>query len=304
LVPLSRAGSNLGMQMVPLITSFPPFITRIDESGREIGEAYGAKCVSSWIGSGFRPVSANFSGEPSHTLLEQFSIERVNVDRNAKDVVGKPLIYIADMILVANRLNVYGPVVLTNSDILLKLTRQDFAKIAGLKAGQCIVCKRIDVMHADDQCGVVYEHGFDFFVFHSHDLANFPESEFVFGAPWWDHFLPLIMYLRGVKITSLEKSPAYHLTHTERWNQNLWISMGRTFVETIREQYRSGAIFAEDAGRYEKEFENAINGRYPTFLSMLKSEIQRLRRPDRADRFAATLHRLADVNVRWIDRRH
>ena len=49
---------------IPLLTSLPPRMKRLDASGRDIGADYAAACRDSWIASGFRPVTVEEVAAP------------------------------------------------------------------------------------------------------------------------------------------------------------------------------------------------------------------------------------------------
>ena len=62
---------------------------------------------------------------------------------------------------------------------------------------------------------------------------DYPYAGMVFGAPWWDHFFPLLMLMQGCRIYQIEPA-AMHLNHTERWNRPVWEALGQRFVAEIK----------------------------------------------------------------------
>lgn len=220
------------MQKPIILTSIPPNIRRTEKNGAVLDLRYIQACIDSWIDAGFAPISINsrreFSTPPTHIT----GIDYVLVDRDAYAFVGKPLVYIQDVLRIgAERSN--GPIVMTNADILLRTSPKILASLARLQPGQFIAERRLDILSLDCTNGKEFSLGYDFFAFHSTDISEYADEGFVFGVPWWDHYLPLKMLLSGLEKINILEPFVYHLQHDERWEPDLWRMYGRIFTRII-----------------------------------------------------------------------
>ncbi len=242
------------MKKPVLVTSIPPKIKRVGPNGEMLGLEYMQSCVDSWINSGFTPISVNSRREFATTPKHIKGVEYVFVDRDANAFVGKPLVYIQDMLRIgANRSE--GFFVLTNADILLKSSKDVFESLSRVCSGQFIAERRFDIPSTDCISGVKFSDGYDFFAFNSEDILSYSDEGFVFGVPWWDHYLPLKMALAGLEKIDIEKPFVYHLRHSERWDPDLWRMFGSVFMRIISkelEQTESGGHFKSE--NYKSQF--------------------------------------------------
>jgi len=220
------------MQKPVLVTSIPPKIKRIGPNGEIFGLEYMQSCVDSWIDAGFIPISVNsrreFSTAPNHIK----GVEYILVERDANALVGKPLVYLQDMLRIgANRSEDFF--VLTNADIFLKSPKDICKSLSNLRPGQFVAERRFDISSTDSISGVKFSDGYDFFAFNSKDILNYSDEGFVFGVPWWDHYLPLKMTLSGFQKIDIAKPFIYHLRHDERWDPDLWRLFGSVFMRIV-----------------------------------------------------------------------
>ena len=125
------------MSSIPLFTSIPPSITRLDKAGRNVGERYVEYCIESWRISGFNPISINSSSEGIPEYLEH-QIENISVDHDAHAEYQKPVLYLNDFIdAILN--NHEGVVAITKADIVLEFSGNDKKIIEGLNQNECII---------------------------------------------------------------------------------------------------------------------------------------------------------------------
>jgi hypothetical protein len=216
------------MNLIPLITSVPPSVVRTDKAGRDIGAAYQEACIRSWIAAGFRPISVNGPGEvvPFADLIEV-----VRVDRTAKALHGRPVVFISDMCAAA-RTATAGPVMIINADILLRPSFDLVGVVAGLRADQAIVGRRIDVADPGEVEGEVFD-GYDVFAAHGTVFAKIPDHSFAVGLNWWDQMLPLEIYAQGLDIHILTEPYMYHLLHGKKWDDEEWIKLGLVYAKRL-----------------------------------------------------------------------
>jgi hypothetical protein len=147
--------------------------------------------------------------------------------RDAGARLGRPLPHIADILKVG--VDRGGVFAITNADILLS-PAFDLARVAGeLAEGTALIAHRIDVAAPDERSGKPYPVGFDFFVLHARDAARIPELGLWFGAPWWDHWVPIALALAGVDVRVVREPCAFHLQHEERWNLDWWMELGLSY---------------------------------------------------------------------------
>ena len=286
--------------MIPFITSLPPVITRQANDGTEIGREYALECIRSWRNNGFYPVSVNAERERISELISAEKIKLITVERDSTDQFGKPLVYLCDLVTAACSLT-DGPVVFTNSDILIDMPEDLRKVIVNLQPGQCVVSKRCEIWNVDSRTGDEYTFGYDFFAFHTRDLSEFSNNEFVFGLPWWDHFLPTCMFLRGLRSIPVDKPFAFHLAHDERWDQDNWILLGKKFLKAALDESSVNSQSATLAGDYARRCERAVLGSDASFVSRAGALLRGFTHRGKVENEIRMLHRVAAANMQWLD---
>lgn len=280
--------------MIPLFTSIPPALKRITPGGEDIGESYLKECVTSWITNGFTPVSVNSSIEKPSPAALAMGVSFQFFPDDATQLVGKPLIWISDLINFAAT-NYHGPVVVTNSDILIDLSDRARHAIANLKPGQCVIEKRVDVASPTLRTGATYHLGFDFFVFHTEDLKKYHSPGLVFGQPWWDHHLAAFMLMLGLERVHISDMSIRHLLHTDRWDNKNWVTLGKQCLQQLDNAQIINDLKNEHLSRYLNLFR--IEYTKSKWLATAKSALglTNLQNPD-----ILRLKALSSTNIRWI----
>ena len=227
-------------------------------------------------------------------LAVDLGVRRVDVSRDARELCGKPLVYLTDLIAAACSVT-DGPVIITNSDILLDVPGDTLDRISAIQPGECVVGKRVDIQSIDVREGCEYGGGYDFFAYHTRDLRNFTEGDFILGAPWWDHFLPISMFLRGVRQIGAKRRFAYHLVHTDRWDLPLWSKLGHRYLLTMYERKDRAAA------PLVRSIKRALRGYDQPLRALLKIRAKRLTMAGRKLDDIDALYRVSHVNERWID---
>lgn len=203
-----------------VVTSLAPCFSRRDKDGREIGEAYRNACLASWRQIANQIYTVNAAKE----TLEVRDVKRLSVCRDASEETGRPLPYLQDIVDAA--LSRDGErILIVNGDIYLR----DPGALLAARPGVAVVSKRIDV---DDlnSTGKVHFHGYDAFAVHRQDLAGLVCGG-IFGAPWYDHYLPMRLLERGVEVKVVHV--ASHLRHPLNWSWPLWERLGWQFAQTV-----------------------------------------------------------------------
>ncbi len=216
----------------PIVTSIPPVFSRKDAEGREIGEAYLARCVQSWRDCGFDPVTVNSVNEALHPLIATLGIRVERVPRDAAAITGRPHVFLQDLLDAARR--VCGErVFITNADIELEMTSDASARVARLGPMQALALRRRDHNGEKNLDTVPYDSGVDLLGVGRSALEGIDAGALVFGMPWWDHFVPLMLLWRGAEVAPGSGALAWHLDHDGRWNKKQYIRSGQEFLRLI-----------------------------------------------------------------------
>lgn len=270
-----------------LVTSLPPQMSRLATNGEEIGAAYQKACIDSWRDASFDPISVNSTNEDY-----PHAVRKIPVHRDASAVTGRPHVYLEDMLAVAAEEAEGKPFVLTNSDILLALTADLSDRVMSLQPGELIFSRRIDIDDMARNEGSPWHYGYDFFAVHPDDVFGL-STQMVFGAPWWDHFFPLMMYIRGCRILQSDPNQILHLKHDERWSWSVWEAFGQRFLIELN--------IAGNEETYRLRLRDTVEGRTGRFVSDLKYNFLR-RLPWNAARGSVLmLHRVSDLNLSFLD---
>lgn len=200
-------------------------MVRTQSDGRDLGLDYLAMCVQSWRDAGFQPYTINSQHETLGNLPEALGVERLTTTRDAREAVGKPLVYITDFLQTAGAV-AKGPFAIVNADILVELTEDARTRLIQLTPGECGFFNRVDIAAPTARDGATHHLGFDLFCFHADDVARLDADRFVLGVPWWDHFLPVVARLNGLAPISATGIGVYHLQHDEAWDEQLWLDYG------------------------------------------------------------------------------
>ena len=236
------------MRLRPLlITSLMPTRIKIQKAA-----------VVSWRRLGFDVVSLNAVDEIGHLHSEFQGVTFHVAHRDARRVLGRPLVYLDDMlaILAADPGRVVG---IINSDIVFSNEAGDAIKEALLLANEAFLFgHRTDVECLDHPSGSrsgIYLFGYDWFLMRSDCVPRVAGGGMVFGAPWWDIWLPLRAKSLNFDIINMRRPIALHEIHSMRWNPADLKTMGEVLINNltmdVREtipvthfQYRLGELLA------------------------------------------------------------
>jgi hypothetical protein len=276
------------MPSIPLFTSVPPRLSRLDTKGREIGEDYQRECIASWQRAGFEPVSVNSTNE-----THSHSLPVISLARDASSIIGRPHVFFADLLAAASMEARGRPFVLLNADLILTTTVDFSARVAQLRPGEFMFSRRLDIDQLHQTEGTPWHSGYDFFAGHADDISGLPDFGMVFGAPWWDHFFPLLMYFRGCRISQREPV-VFHLNHAERWNWATWEALGQRFVAEIKPRATNKT--------YRQQLENAIDRRTGRLLSDLKYNLWKRLPKNAVGETHRMLHRVSNANLSFLDK--
>jgi glycosyltransferase involved in cell wall biosynthesis/MoaA/NifB/PqqE/SkfB family radical SAM enzyme/GT2 family glycosyltransferase len=194
------------------------------------------RVIQNWVDLGFQIISVN-SSEEIQTISNAFpEVDFVLAKRDAKEMLGKPFVFLDDVLIHLRSIDseIIG---IVNSDIFFTKNKHFLPFIQNEAKNFLVYGSRVEVDCLDSLQGEIYNKGFDFFFFPKAWLDDFPKSRFCIGATWWDYWLPLIIYLAGHKSKKLVSPTAYHLKHSNKWDQAQWLSMGSQFYEYFCKKY-------------------------------------------------------------------
>ena len=170
------------------------------------------KAISSWIDHGFAVQSLNTINEINLLQPKFPNVEFIIQARTASLTVGKPMIYIND-ILHHFRSQNHKIVGILNSDIFLTNEFNLIQYFSIMAENSLIYGPRTEVEEFNSNRGTLDPLGFDFFFFDRSFINCWPETEFCLGLPFWDHWFPLIPLLLNLKVKCLKKEFALHIPH-------------------------------------------------------------------------------------------
>jgi hypothetical protein len=192
--------------------------------------------LNSWRAAGLSVVSVNSPPEVTQ-LREHFpDVTFQTIERPAVDTRGRPLIPISAMIQAAA--NAPGGVCgIINSDIEFRGDPSVFDSVRRRVAGSLIFGNRIDVADRGFGRGKAYRKGYDFFFWDRKNSALLEDSPMVLGLPWWDFWLPLHAYGRGLATKRLATSSFVHVVHPVGYDVPTFVKFGHRFADALAEAY-------------------------------------------------------------------
>lgn len=223
--PEVAGGSTTGLSL-PIVMSLSPFLKR-ELAGREIGHVHQYACIEAWRASGFRVISVNAACEVDRVRAMYPHVEIAVARRDMKDLCGKPLVPLAEMlrVLVETGSRLGG---IVNSDVLLP--RCGLASwLVSQRRHDLLYVRRRETIHPMARTGLPYRLGFDAFFFEPSVAAVLSCDPFTIGLPWWDYFFPVAFLASGRKVAELEDVAMLHYAHRQSWEEGIWQSLFETF---------------------------------------------------------------------------
>lgn len=229
----------------PLITSLVPALSRLGSGQEQIGPVYQKYCVDSWLRAGFTVYSLNTAAEIERLRPVYLDVHFIEAPRDAAAVVGRPLVFIADMV-TALRDRGYDQCGIVNSDLSLAPTPGLMEFLAAEIPGSCVFGHRIDVQRVGDRTGAPYRGGYDFFFLETATFDDKAFAPFVQGIPWWDYGLPLMQAMQGIGLKRLDTPLFHHLLHEQRWDLKGWrefyLIMRRMLMDVAAAQMKTSGL--------------------------------------------------------------
>ncbi|WP_243370205.1 glycosyltransferase [Geotalea sp. SG265] len=233
------------------------------------------QAIASWQKLGFHVISVN-SKEEIAIIGESFpGITFFEAHRDATAIIGKPLIYLDDVLKALDQCGA-DTCGIVNSDIHLAANDGFLEFICRETTDSFIFGARVEVESLDNLNGQVYPRGFDFFFLDRKLLQRYPSSTFCLGAPWWDYWAPFIPMAVGAPVKLLTTPVAFHLSHPIKWAEEIWTYYCRLYYASLPQLAQKSEIAEKlrisattgDAGAFATEVlaqltENAQVLEYP-----------------------------------------
>ncbi|SLN09754.1 hypothetical protein ROG8370_00078 [Roseovarius gaetbuli] len=273
----------------PIVTSIPPFFSRKDAMGQEIGDAHLSACIKSWRACGFEPVTVNAETEALHPLIKEHDVRVVRVTRDASEFTGRPHVFMNDLLNAALSLQ-SERIFIINADIELEMDETAKQRLANLGPTQAIGVRRRDYHGDNTKADAPYDGGIDLLGAGREALANIDCGQLIYGMPWWDHYLPLMLFWQNCEFLPGTGIKIWHLAHDGRWNKKQYIRSGQEFRRllgaadpSLRQNAFVNKHVAELArigrGHYGSSSIRALEARlFAMFLPMSKTHTRRVLR--------------------------
>jgi predicted O-linked N-acetylglucosamine transferase (SPINDLY family) len=190
--------------------------------------------VNSWLLLGFHVISVNSISEINQLSPLFPGVTFVPASRSATPIVGKPLIYLDDLLaaLKESGASLCG---LINSDIVLYNCKEFPAFLEYHRVTSLVYGPRLDVDTVQKPEGVLYQCGRDYFFFDHFFINLVPTSSFSIGSPWWDIWLPLVAEHSGYQLIQPLDWIALHKRHSRKWDGDAFWIMGGVLLDLIRQ---------------------------------------------------------------------
>lgn len=244
----------------PIVTSIPPVFSRQDAEGREIGDAYLARCIMSWRECGFDPVTVHSEREALHPLVAALEVRVVRVARDASALTGRPHVFLGD--LVATALELGGArAFIINADVELEMSDPAQARLHTLGPDAALAIRRRDHDGDKERAAAPYSGGIDMIGGGVDVLGRINFGALVFGMPWWDHYLPIMLMRHNARFDTGADIHLWHLLHGGRWNKAHHILFGKEFLRLMQRDHPNAGC-NRDTETYVADIAEVARGLY------------------------------------------
>jgi hypothetical protein len=214
--------------------------------------------VASWQRAGFGVLSVNAAAEIPALTRDYPGVTLVAAPSTAEKIAGKPVPYIHDLLKALRTTCGSTPLAdctvgIINADIHLRLTPDTVATLARASQRSIILGPRVDLAspHAladfTPTGAETYSVGYDYFLMSGDVLAEFGDSPFCLGMPFWDYWLPLVALLKGHPLKTLRAPVALHVGHDTQWDNSIYLFFHALIADVmaISQQTRERGATAE-----------------------------------------------------------
>jgi hypothetical protein len=202
-------------------------------NGLDVGASWTRICIDSWTQAGYTVVSVNSTSESAAVQALYPDIQIAQVGRDGRHQVGRPLVYLSDMLQLAQS-QCDGYFGIVNADV--RFLPQAIPSLQGwMPSSGFVYSNRLDIddIHFTNPR---LHGGVDFLLLSTRDLLSFAHPDFLFGTPWWDYWLPLALNCTGTtghRLTHSGLPVITHLLHTDQWSHDQFLTNFSTFNHAI-----------------------------------------------------------------------
>ena len=169
--------------------------------------------IQSWQDYGFTIVSLNTREEIEKLVGEFSDIKFVSQPRDGRNITGKPVIYINDIINYLKETS-YRLCGIVNSDIYFAPDYQLKDHIEVTATNCMLASPRTDVSCFSKVNGKLDPFGFDAFFFDRAFLPIWDQTQFCLGMPFWDHWFALKPILNSRRVKKFISTGIRHIPHS------------------------------------------------------------------------------------------
>jgi hypothetical protein len=224
--------------------------------------------VQSWKATGWPIVSLNAAEEVDAVRAAFADVKVEPVDKNAMQVIGRPLVML-DSIWDFARRSPQDAICVLNSDLLLR--DADAVGRVVDRPFDVLFGSRLDVKEASDTHGTAYDGGFDYFFIRRERAAEYPSSLFCLGSPWWDFWVPMVAIGNRWNVLRSQTPLFAHVAHEVKWNMAEHARLGLEFAQVLLNTWRKDT--ARDAG--ENDYRDIFANYFFSRMLVLREDLQR-----------------------------
>jgi FkbM family methyltransferase len=182
--------------------------------------------LQSWADADLEIHSFNHPSERD-AIVSSYDVDVLAVTRTTAHLFGRHYVPIKTMLdWAAGR---EGPVLIVNSDIVLRLARWELQRFRWASDGG--LCCFVRYNHDGDLRRAVREqYGIDAFLFSGRDASLFPDSDLSMGQPFWDFWVPQVFVSAGRRLAWVDFPAAFHQRHPAAWSWDAWHRCGLDFA--------------------------------------------------------------------------
>jgi FkbM family methyltransferase len=183
--------------------------------------------LQSWVEADLEIHSFNHPSERD-AIASCYDVDIVPVTRTTVHLFGRHYVPIKTMLDWAAERE--GPVLIVNSDIVLRLARWELQRLRWASDGG--LCCFVRYNHNGDlRCAVREQYGIDAFLFSGRDASLFPDSDLSMGQPFWDFWVPHVFASAGRRLSWVDFPAAFHQRHPVGWSWDVWHRCGLVFSQ-------------------------------------------------------------------------
>lgn len=200
------------------------------------------QAIKSWQKNGFVIVSCNTKDEINMLEKEFPEVKFVEMERDARDIMGKPCPYLYDMLQV---LKLYGGNIcgIVNSDIHLRnFAEEMYDYLAEQAQNHVLFLRRQEIDKIEDAESLnsrLFFGGIDVFIFQKEVIELLEDDGMIIGQAMWDYWFPIMLSEKGVKIREITNPIIFHVTHPFQYSNDVTVEISSRLC---RKYYKNIAI--------------------------------------------------------------